>query len=231
VISGRRWVRAGRVALLSAGLLASLTAVAIAGVDGATGTGPALKLVRQLLRREQRVTAVLWHQTGGFYQCSGPEQVQAGSNPGDGCRAASFVIQQDLGKGKITAQITTITASGLPTETEVSTTKGSWTRYGTPRCWRKVGDGQAPEAALTYDDEHMTIASQHGTTVILRGTAAGFQELDTIDTGTDLIDAVALSQAAAGGISRTEETFTYPSRSFAVPRIAPLCPEVTKFSS
>jgi hypothetical protein len=201
-----------------------------------TGSPAALRLVSTLLAHAREIDGVVWHSHGGVYLCpvaagQPPVAVAAGRAPAGSCRAARTVIVQRLHANRIIAELDTITAHGLPRIQQIVVKSGDWFRWGSQKCFDKIGPGDTTTIALSYRGERMTIASEHGDIAVLRGTARGYEELDTVDLTTDQVVKVRQTAETEGfGISRSLTTFSYPANGVTVPKATPVCPAVTKFS-
>jgi hypothetical protein len=198
-------------------------------VASVTGSGASLRLVSKILAHEKHVVAVLWRQHGGFYDCprrgSYPRQLPGGRPPHRNCRLAQITFRQNLRNGVIMAEISTATARGFPTLTDVSTPQGEWVTYGRRRCWQRIGHGHHGVQWLTYDGDHVSIVGRRRRVVLLRDDVRNLGwEIETIDAHSYALLSDRAWQPIRGlGMLRTHSTFTYPSTPFTVPTVTPAC--------
>jgi hypothetical protein len=217
-------------------LLSAATALA-ASTGPKSGSRAGIALAKAVLSASRHVVAVDWHEHGGYYECPGDDDSggnpivgAAGHAPSKGCAPATIEIRQNLKQGKIQSETDIVVAKGFRRSVDVTGPAGEYIRYGSTGCWARIGPATTGKRSITYAGEHVTIASSSGTTAVLRGTASGFVELDTIDTNTDMISSIKDTEKTADGVSRTSSTFVYPAQPFSQPKHQPVCPLIQKLS-
>jgi hypothetical protein len=219
-----------RIAAVCVGVALPLAcASATAALAPPTGSPAALRVARKVIARTRHEPAVLWTETGGFYDCPGrvrgrPDTIEAGRPPRRSCSPAHVVFRQNLRRGYLVGQLATVTADRFPPVVGVSNSRGSWTRFGTRHCWVHTGGRWAPEPVLTYNGEWLAIADRTAQTIVLSGAMPGLSELDTIDAHNYDVLAQRISQRTPRyGVSRTLLQFAYPGKQFRLPRTFPRC--------
>jgi hypothetical protein len=231
-MAGRIVSRAAALGVaLAVGIAAGTTVAAAAG--GLEGSPSAVRLAQHVLTHVRHVASLQWRQSGDQWECpasGGPIVGPAVKRPAPNCRRAVLTIDENLRNGLIVRSLTTTTATGTATRTELVTEAGDWTRAGTARCWDAEGAGDINIAAFSYTGEKLSITGQTPSVISLHGVGPGYRETDTIDAHTFAVREVDVRVPAFGGTAELVADFAEMTRPFALPKKPRhVCSDIVRF--
>jgi hypothetical protein len=204
-----------------------------AGAGGLEGSPAAVRLAQHVLAHARHVAALQWRQGGAQWECpasGGPIVGPAVNRPEHNCRRATVTFDENLRDGLIARSLTTTTATGMATRTELITGGGDWTRAGTARCWDAQGAGPINTPAFSYAGEKLSITARTPSVISLHGVGPGFRETDAVDARTFAVREVDVRVPASGGTAELVATFAEMARPFELPRKPRrVCPQIVRF--
>ena len=208
--------------------------VAIAEAAGALkGSPAAVQVAQQVLARARHVAAIHWSQGGDQWECpssDGPIVGPALKRPERDCRRAVVTFDENLHDGRIMRSLSTTTAQGLATDTELVSRAGAWMRSGSARCWDAEGAGLVNVPAFTYKGERLSITARTRDVIMLRGVGGGVREIDAIDAHTFAVREVDLRIPGISGTAELVGRFANMPRHFALPRRPRhVCSDIVRF--
>lgn len=207
---------------------------AIADAAGALkGSPAAVHVAQQVLAHARHVAAIHWSQGGDQWECPSPDGPIVGpalKRPERDCRRATVTFNENLRDGRIMRSLSTTTAPGLATDTELVSRAGAWMRSGSARCWDAEGAGLVNVPAFTYKGERLSITARTPDVITLRGVGGGVREIDAIDADTFAVREVDLRIPGISGTAELVGRFANMPRHFALPRRPRhVCSDIVRF--
>jgi hypothetical protein len=231
--------RLSRAAALGVAVAVGLGAGAAvaAGTGALKGSSAAVHVAQHVLTHVRHVAALRWQQTGDQWECpaggadsGGPVLGPAVRAPARDCRKATATIDENLRNGLILRSQSTITARGLPTETDLVTAAGKWMRLGRMPCWESEGAGVRNDPAFSYTGERLSIAARTPSIISLNGVASGYRETDAIDARTFAVRHIDERVPGFGGTADLVDSFAQLTRPFALPqKPRHVCSDIVRF--
>lgn len=207
---------------------------AIAVAAGALkGSPAAVRVAQQVLAHTRHVAAIHWSQGGDQWECPSPDGPIVGpalKRPEPDCRRAIVTFDENLHNGRIMRSLSTLTAPGLATDTELVSRAGAWMRSGSARCWDAEGAGLVNVPAFTYQGERLSVTARTPDVITLRGVGGGVRETDAIDAHTFAVREVDVRVPGLRGTAELVGHFAETTRHFALPRKPRhVCSEIVRF--
>jgi hypothetical protein len=231
-VGSHRLSRASALGVAVGAAIAAGAAVA-EGAGSLEGSPAAVHVAQHVLAHARHVTALEWHQTGDQWECpasGGPIVGPAVKRPGRQCRRATVTFDENLRNGLIVRSLSTISATGMATETALATAAGDWMRSGHAPCWDAEAAGPIELPAFSYTGEKLTITARTPDVISLHGVASRFRETDAIDARTFAVRAVDERVPALGGTADLVASFAEMTRPFALPQQPRhVCSDIVRF--
>jgi hypothetical protein len=207
---------------------------AIADAAGALrGSPAAVRVAQHVLAHARHVAAIRWSQGGDQWECPSPDGPIVGpavKRPERDCRRAIVTFDENLNHGRIMRSLSTTTAPGLATDTELVSRAGAWMRSGGAHCWDAEGAGLVNVPAFTYQGERLSVTARTSDVITLRGVGGGVRETDAIDAHTFAVREVDLRVPEIRGTAELVGRFAELTRHFALPRRPRhVCSDIVRF--
>ncbi len=223
--------RSRHLAALAAATLALSCAAAAA--PAFIGPPAARQLARAIAAAYGDVGAIVDTGTGAIFLCpdgKGGERLYLGLGAPRRCARAKRIITSSLAHGVVVREMITVRAPGRRALTFLETPEGAYARVGAHGCWANAARVPLGIPPFHFDaGERLTIAGRQRGLIVLRGTEAGpqgsqFIETDLIDPATHRVRAITtVIRTRAGRRIRFTDRYRELAQSPPAPFPAPRC--------